>query len=334
MPRRLLPLPASISGPVFTAAEARAAGISGGRLRAADVSRIDRGLYVRTERSNGAASSPESDGTPHEEGASTVREADVIRALQRADPDAVACGLSAARLWNLPLPLGLSSWDADDPDSTITMSLTGFHRLNTKQVTWRSSDISSRERARLRGIGTTTRLRTFLELAEVLPQDDLVEIGDHLVRMPRPSLEGRSLPHVPIDELSDVVVRFRGRGSRRLRSAMADVRVGADSPQETFLRLALLRSGLPEPVLNTTIRQDGRWLGEPDMSWPQWKVCLEYDGRHHRSRTQQEKDILRGERRRLAGWTELVVSVGDMDRGAARAIERVTSELRRRGHTG
>ena len=287
-----------------------------------------------TEQSTGAASSPESDGTLHEEGATTVREADVIRALQRADPDAVACGLSAARLWNLPLPLYLSSWDVADPDSTITMSLTGFHRLDTKQVTWRSSDISSRERTRLRGIGTTTRCAPSSSSPRCFPRTTWWRSAIISCACLVPALEGRSLPHVPIDELSDVVVRFRGRGSRRLRSAMADVRVGADSPQGTLLRLALLRSGLPEPVLNTTIRQDGRWLGEPDMSWPQWKVCLEYDGRHHRTRTQQEKDILRGERRRLAGWTELVVSVGDMDRGAARAIERVRSELRRRGRTG
>lgn len=180
-----------------------------------------------TEQSTGAASSPESDGTLHEEGATTVREADVIRALQRADPDAVACGLSAARLWNLPLPLYLSSWDVADPDSTITMSLTGFHRLDTKQVTWRSSDISSRERTRLRGIGTTTRLRTFLELAEVLPQDDLVAIGDHLVRMPRPGPRGpqpascpdrralRRRRSVPGPRVTPAAVRYGGCPRRR-----------------------------------------------------------------------------------------------------------------------
>jgi very-short-patch-repair endonuclease len=263
-----------------------------------------------------------------------IREVDVIRALQRADPRAVACGLSAARLWKLPLPLDLSVWDRHDLDSRIHMNLTGVHRLRSAQVAWRSCDLSPSDRARQRGIVTTTRLRTFLDLADVVPRDDLVAIGDHLVRRPRPSVEGRTRPYVEISALADAVSRYRGRGARRLRSAMTDVRVGADSAPETALRLALLRAGLPVPLLNTTVHESGQWLGDPDMAWTQWKVCVEYDGRHHRTRAQQAKDIRRGERRRLAGWTELVVAAEDMKDDAAQAVDRVRSELRRRGWEG
>lgn len=368
MSRRRRPLPSSLRWKVFTASEARAAGVSGSRLLAGDLIRIDHGLYARSGRpadasissapSTGSAPgdagcvapravsvdsvvddpTTDRDGPPMavasrsaDSGTDAVREADVIRALQRADPDAVVCGLSAARLWGLPLPLEHSAWDREELDARITMNRSGIHRPRRGLVEWRSCAIAPAERTRVKGILTTSRLRTYLDLADVLPQDDLVAIGDHLVRIPRPSMEGRSMPHVEVSRLVDAVGRFKGRGARRLRSAMADVRVGADSPPETALRLALQRAGLPEPLLNITIHQDGRWLGDPDLAWREWKVCAEYDGRPHRTRRQQAKDVRRGERRRLAGWTELIITGEDMVDDAAQAIDRVRGELLRQG---
>ena len=369
MPRRLRPLPDSLRWNVFTTAEARAAGVSGGRLQAGDVIRIGRGLYARSEMPADATDAsvdqsgsapgqagihdrrytsghlvhdpttdregpPPSSADPSDDGVHAVREADVIRALQRADPDAVACGLSAARLWRLPLPRGLTSWDAGAPVAQVEMSRPGIHRLSRGLVAWRSFDLAPADVSRVSGVGATSRLRTFLDLADVLAQDDLVVIGDHLVRIPRPSVEGRSRPFVELSLLTEAVGSFSGRGARRLRAALADVRVGADSPPETALRLALQRAGLPDPLLNATIRQDGQWLGDPDMAWRDWKVCVEYDGRHHRTQAQQAKDVRRGERRRLAGWTELIVTAEDMAHDASQAVDRVRAELRRQGMTG
>lgn len=369
MSRRRLPLPSSLRWKVFSASEARAAGVAGSRLGAGDLIRIDHGLYARSGRPADASDASaraapstlgdvgtrhrravhdaavvdpttDRDGPPTEvaassaDGARTVRETDVIRALQRADPDAAVCGISAARLWRMPLPMELADWNLGDPSARITMNRTGIHRPRRGLVAWRACDLAPSDRARENGIVATSRLRTYLDLADVLPQDDLVAIGDHLVRVPRPSVEGRTRPYVEISQLEEAVSRYRGRGARRLRSAMADVRVGADSPLETELRLAPLRAGLPEPLLNTTIYQDGQWLGDPDMAWREWKVCVEYDGRHHRTRAQQAKDVRRGERRRLAGWTELVITVVDMNHHASRAIDRVRAELLRRGMPG
>ena len=70
------------------------------------------------------------------------------------------------------------------------------------------------------------------------------------------------------------------------------------------------------------------------MAWRDWKVCVEYDGRHHRTQAQQAKDVRRGERRRLAGWTELIVTAEDMAHDASQAVDRVRAELRRQGMTG
>lgn len=366
MPRRPRPLPGSLPWKVFTAAEARAAGVLPGRLRGRDIARIDRGLYGRLDlpgspsdvpgqstRAKGSAGStvrhapsPAVDdpttlaetpdpAAPCSPASLQIREEDVIRALQRADPDALVSGISAARLWGLPLPLEKERWDADDPGTTTTMSLAGFHRVAKGRVTWRSGEITGPDRAVLREIAMTSRLRTFVDLGTSLPVDDLIAIGDHLVRTPRPSLEGRAVPYVPLDTLRTAVRSFRGRGARRLQAVVDQVRVSADSPAETSLRLALSRKGLPDAVLNGTLRsEDGTWLGEPDMAWPAWRVCVEYDGRHHRTAAQQAKDVQRGERRRVAGWVELIITAADMKEGAESAIQRVRDELRRHGWDG
>jgi len=69
-----------------------------------------------------------------------------------------------------------------------------------------------------------------------------------------------------------------GRHASALRSALEAVRVGADSPQETRLRLAVTRAGLPTPLLNTTLRTaTGRALHTPDFQWPEQRVCAGHD---------------------------------------------------------
>lgn len=336
MARRPRPLPDSLPWKVSTAAEARAAGVLPGRLRGRDIARIDRGLYGKLDLPVGptVADAP-GPATPRSPASLQIREEDVIRALQRADPDALVSGISAARLWGLPLPLEKERWDADDSETTTTMSLAGVDRSAKKRVTWRSCEITGPDRAVLREIAMTSRLRTFVDLGTSLPVDDLIAIGDHLVRTPRPSYEGRAVPYVRLDTLHAAVRSFRGRGARRLQAAVAEIRRGADSPAETTLRLALMRAALPDAVLNGTLRADDEtWLGEPDMAWPAWRVCVEYDGRHHRTAAQQAKDVQRGERRRVAGWVELIITTADMKDGAGSAIQRVRDELRRRGWDG
>ena len=58
--------------------------------------------------------------------------------------------------------------------------------------------------------------------------------------------------------------------------ALELVDAGAESPQETKVRLVLVRGGFPP--LQTQLPDLGYRL---DMGWRKWKVAVEYDGRHH-----------------------------------------------------
>src|SRR5699024_11803147 len=94
----------------------------------------------------------------------------------------------------------------------------------------------------------------FLALGAVLQEEALVAIGDHLVRAPRPALEGRSAPHATLEELREAAARATGRGVVRVREAVGKVRMSADSPPETALRIAMVRAGLPETLAKAPAR--------------------------------------------------------------------------------
>lgn len=64
---------------------------------------------------------------------------------------------------------------------------------------------------------------------------------------------------------------------------------------ESLLRHLLLDAGLPEPVVNADVHDShGGWIARPDRSYPERRIAIEYDGRHHfDNRRQWENDIAR-----------------------------------------
>lgn len=316
MPRRPL-LPESLASGAFTLAEARAAGIDRRQLSDPKFIRLSRGVYVA--RNSG------------------VDEADVVRAYQRATPAAVVCRTTAARIHGLPFPLNTPDWRLEDSRFRIHLSYRATHRKDSGQLRWSQLDLSPEEIVTDGGLRITSRQRTLLDLSGNLRSfslADLVVIGDHLVRTPRPKYEGRTEPYASIEQLRSMAERHRGRGAVRLREALDLVVVGSDSPAETRLRLAILRAGLPTPQANVEIFEGASHLGQPDLSWPDWRVCVEHEGPHHRTPQQQERDIDRGERRRDHGWIEVQTTARDLRHGCARAIGRIEEKLRQHGWRG
>ncbi|WP_394214299.1 hypothetical protein [Brachybacterium vulturis] len=156
------------------------------------------------------------------------------------------------------------------------------------------------------------------------------------MQRPRPRYEGRDTPFATVAELTEAVTGHRGRGARRLREAVALVRMSSDSPPETALRLAAVRAGLPEPLASVRAEQvqpDGTLLdlGEPDLHWPQWRVAREHEGPTHLDRDQMPKAIARGERRRDAGWIEVRTTYADPPHGCRSAVTRVRRALEMQG---
>ena len=201
--------------------------------------------------------------------------------------------LSAARLWGAPTPSGRNE---------VHVSRPGTSRARTAGVIGHRSD-GGRTASR-RGLPASDPITMFLEVATLLPIPDLVAIGDYLVRDPRVLDPHDIRPCISLEELRRVCNEASGRGVRRARAAAGLVRVGAESPKETELRLLAHGAGLPEPVLQYELFDAaGRWIGSFDLAWPEARLIAEYDGDQHRTSARQyERDIRRFDGAAEAAW--------------------------------
>ncbi len=152
-------------------------------------------------------------------------------------------------------------------------------------------------RAEATGLRVTDPVETWLHLAATLDVDDLVVMGDGLLR--------RKHPFAAREELRIAFGSHRRIvGANRVRAALELVRPGTDSARETMTRLLLVRAGLPEPVHNLPIRDElGRVIAHGDLVWPDGRVIVEYEGDHHRTdQWQFSIDIDRIGRLQALGW--------------------------------
>ena len=147
------------------------------------------------------------------------------------------------------------------------------------------------------GLRVTTPVVTWCQLAQTLRLDDLVVVADGLVC--------RKNPVATMAQLQDAVEAWRGaRGYRNLREALGHVRERTDSAPETMLRLLLVKSGLPEPMINAAVKsRKGNVVAHADLAYPDFRIVLEYDGDQHRTdQAQYYIDIDRLERMTREGW--------------------------------
>lgn len=117
--------------------------------------------------------------------------------------------------------------------------------------------------------------------------------------------------------------RYRGRrGLRRARVSLDLVDAGAESPKESWLRLILIRGGLPRPQTQIRVYDDPTGMvAYLDMGWEDLKVAAEYDGEHHRSDPRQYRyDAKRHEMLQRQGWIVVRVLAGDRERDIIRRV--------------
>ena len=172
--------------------------------------------------------------------------------------------------------------------------------------------------------------RTWLDLAAVLPLDYVIAMGDQLIRVPRANFEGRTTPYAYKDGLRLLIRQHPNmKGVEKARQALDEMRVGADSYPETFLRLAMLDAHLPEPELQLRVDPSDPWSPTADLGYRRFRIALQYDGAHHLSREQQSRDNRRDEAFISAGWTYFKVNADDLEDGFQRVISRVKCAKRR-----
>src|SRR5690606_11840529 len=214
IPRRPGPLPLELPARAFTVARAAELGVSAARLRSADIESIGWGVYRLA-------------GQP-------TTELDVAGALIGDTPDLLMSHLTAARVRRWPLPHG-KRWEDWRPSMPLELTASSpAGRIRRRDLVLRRQEVPPAERSSIRDVPVTSIERTWVDLAAVLSLVELVVIGDHLVRRPRPGLEDLSRAYSHPDLLAAAVGRAAGRpGVRRAREALDRVRIGSDSPKET-----------------------------------------------------------------------------------------------------
>ena len=228
--------------------------------------------------------------------------------------------LTAAVIWGFPLP-------SDAPHEGIHVTAPSPRRaVEGRGTIGHRAVLTTGDRRTVGALPVVAPVVAWSQVAPMLRLEDAVAAADYLVT----PVFGTSRSLATPDELSAEVDRRTGhRGHRSLFRALSQVRVGPYSRTESLTRLLCMSAGIPEPVLNPC--GDGEFS---DLTWPQFRVALEYEGDYHRGREQYRRDVRRLERLIDAGWLVMRVTADDIFDRPRELVERLARRLASRGWTG
>lgn len=141
-------------------------------------------------------------------------------------------------------------------------------------IALRRSALSQADVVSVRGLTATSIVRTIADLCRTRGLVEAVVVADAAL-------------HARIARLEQLATwaranRFR-RGIRNLRRVLELVEPAAESPMESRLRMLLVLGGLPRPAAQISIHNaEGRFVGRPDLYYPEQRLGIEYDGALHR----------------------------------------------------
>lgn len=255
-----------------------------------------------------------------------------------APPHVFFFGVTAAVLQAIPLPLRvLRGPDSAAPRPIDAAVLAPDRAPRAAGVRGRQFSPAVTRLASVDGLRVAAPATIWAQLAGELSLDELIVVADALIHEPR--LEGgiRGPAGSGMATRADLEEAAAARrvGATKLREALRHARVGAASPQETRLRLAIQRAGLPEPELDVDVYdRTGFRIGYTEFAFPQWRVLGEYEGDHHRvDKDQWNRDIEKHAACVAAGWDVVRLTSAHMRSDAAPAISRIRNALIRGGWT-
>ena len=162
------------------------------------------------------------------------------------------------------------------------------------------------------GVPVTTPVRTAFDVARRLPIIEAVVTVDAM-------LAARLVTPAGLE--ATAAARPGWPGLRQLRRVVELCDAGAESPQESRLRLVLIAGGLPRPVCQHEVFDgNGCFVARLDLAYPDRKLAIEYEGDHHRDRSTFQRDLRRMNRLRALGWTVLRFGAADIYRQPVRVI--------------
>ncbi len=232
-------------------------------------------------------------------------------------------GLTAARLWKLPLPAYVGS-----DIRTLEVAARSPRRAPTgTHVRGGQYDPRVTRLGRLCGVPVLSAVDTWCSLASHLDVADLTAVADHIVA----ETPEHRVSLATFDDLGRALgARSGTRGTVALRRALADVRASSWSRPESLLRLVVMSAHIPEPVLNHEVTVGSRRF-RVDLAWPDVRFGIEYDGDHHRDLREFAHDIRRQELIQDTAWGLMRVTRTDLFDRPRELVERVILRLADRG---
>ena len=214
-------------------------------------------------------------------------------ACRRLPPKAIFSGLTAAWLHGLDDVAG-ESIEVTIPKGAGVSARSGF--------AVRRAAVAASEIVSLRGMRATSILRTLSDLCIRLSEIEAVVIADMAL-------------HAGLTNLADLnsfcMSRSNSVGVSNLRRVAGHAEPAAESPMETRLRMVIVQGGLPRPQAQVSVHDGrGRFLGRPDLYYPEHRLGLEYDGGIHRMSLAE--DNRRQNRLLAAGIRLLRFTAGDV----------------------
>ncbi|WP_458316978.1 DUF559 domain-containing protein [Mycolicibacterium brisbanense] len=201
----------------------------------------------------------------------------------------VVAGLSASALHG-------AKWVGDD----APIELIWANARAPKSVITRAELLLPGECQRLDELSVTTPERTAFDLGR------RGSLGEAVARL---DALGNAAEFKALDVLELAERHRHVRGLRQLESALDLYDPGAQSPQETWLRLMIIDAGYPQPQTQIPVLGPN---GQPryylDMGWEEYMLAAEYDGAQHADALGY--DIIRHEYIAQLGWTTIRVAAG------------------------
>ena len=286
MTKHLLP-------PVYTLAAAEVAELTRAE-RKADGRRVFRGVYVSRSVELTLPS--------------------VVRAALDVLPEgALGSHRTAAALMGAPIVTGPRAEFAVRP---------GVYRARRAGMRIHVRDLTERDTSLLDGLPLTSGSQTWLDLAAVLQDDELVAVGDSLYRG----------GHLDADAVAERLARAGGtRGVARARACAPLLTPLAASRPESRMRYWIIAAGLPVPRPQAPVHDRwGREVTHADLGYEEWKIAVEYEGRQHAALNQFGRDIDRYSLMGADGWLVLRFAARH---GPGAVVDRTRRALLSRGAT-
>jgi very-short-patch-repair endonuclease len=213
--------------------------------------------------------------------------------------DGWASHRTAAALWGL---------DGFPPGKIEVLVPYGRRRRRGDWVVHETRALRSVDLDEVDGIPCTSVVRTVIDLAAVSHPFLVGQALDHASRRWPGSLAAVERRHAELAR--------RGRRGIRMLRALLDERAGrgryTDSGFETRALRMLRAAGLPEPVLQHTVR-DGDFVAHLDLAWPSVMWAVECDSlAHHSGKRAHEWDRMRRRRLKALGWDVVEITYDDV----------------------